>query len=194
MTFTKARFASFEAYLTADPSDLPEGRYEYWDGELVPVMSEALGNCSIATFIQLALIAIGVRYQLICPHSCEVEVPGKPQSRIPDLTVIDEIHVTLLKKRATITRKMPPPRLIVEVASPGSETSENYRRDYREKRSQYAAIGIPEYWIVDPDRAWVMVGLLISGAYQFQTFQGNEPIVSPTFPELKLTAAIVLGA
>ena len=194
MTFTKVRFASFEEYLTADVSDLPEGRCEYWNGKLVPVMTEALGNCSIATFIQLALIAIGVRYKLICPHSCEVEVPGNPQSRIPDLTVIDEIHVTLLKKRATITRKMPPPRLVVEVVSPGSETSENYTRDYRDKRNQYAAIAIPEYWIIDPDRAWFMVGTLIDGRYQFATFRGNEPIVSSTFPELKLTAAQVLEA
>ena len=193
MTFTKARFASFEEYLTADPSDLPEGRCEYWDGELVPVMSESLVNCSIATFIQLALIAIGVQYQLISPGKVEVEVSGKPQSRIPDLTVIDEIHVTLLKKRATITRKMPPPRLVVEVVSPGNEDSDNYKRDYQDKRDQYAAIGIPEYWLIDPQRSWVMVGTLISGAYQFQTFRDDEPIVSPAFPELKLTTAIVLG-
>ncbi len=194
MTFTKARFASFEEYLTAEPSDLPEGRCEYWDGELVPVMAEALGNCSIATFIQMALIAIGVQYKLISSGKFEVEVPGRPQSRIPDLTVIDEIHVTLLKKRATITRKMPPPRLIVEVVSPGSENSENYIRDYQDKRDQYAAIDVPEYWLIDPDREWIMIGTLIGGRYQFVTFQGNDAIVSPTFPELKLTAAQVLGA
>jgi Uma2 family endonuclease len=193
MTFTKARFTSFEEYLTADPSDLPEGRCEYWDGELRPVMAESIGNCSIATFIQLALIAIGLEYKLISPGKVEVEVPGKPQSRIPDLTVIDEIHLTLLKKRATITRKMPPPRLVVEVVSPGDESKPNYIRDYQDKRNQYAAIGIPEYWLIDPDRAWVMVGSLVSGAYLFKTFQGNQPIVSPTFPELMLTAAIVLG-
>ena len=194
MTFTKARFTSFEEYLTADPSDLPEGRSEYWDGELVPVMSESLVNCSIATFIQLALIAIGVQYQLISPGKVEVEVSGKPQSRIPDLTVIDEIHVTLLKKRATITRKMPPPRLVVEVVSPGNEDSDNYTRDYQDKRDQYAALGIPEYWLIDPQRSWVIVGSLVSDAYQFKTFMDDEPIVSPTFPELKLTTAIVLGA
>ena len=193
MTVTKARFTSFEAYLSAEPSDLPEGRCEYWDGELVPVMTESLNNGTIAIFIQLALIAIGVSFKLI-RHNCEVEVMGKPQSRIPDLTVIDEIHLTLLKKRATITRKMPPPQLVIEVVSPGSETSDNYKRDYEAKRDQYAAIDIPEYWLIDPDRAWVMVGTLINGQYQFATFTGNQAIVSPTFPELELTAAIVLGA
>jgi Uma2 family endonuclease len=193
MTVTKARFASFEAYLSAEPSDLPEGRCEYWDGELVPVMSESFENGTIAIFIQLALIAIGVSFKLIRPI-CEVEVPGRPRSRIPDLTVTDEIHVTLLKKRSTITRKMPPPRLVVEVVSPGSENSDNYKRDYESKRDQYAAIDIPEYWLIDPDRAWVMVGTLINGQYQFATFRGNETIVSPTFPTLELTAAIVLDA
>jgi Uma2 family endonuclease len=42
---------------------------------------------------------------------------------------------------------MPPPRLVVEVVSPGKT---NIDRDYRYKRSQYQARGIAEYWIVDP--------------------------------------------
>ena len=49
-------------------------------------------------------------------------------------------------------------------------------------------------WIVDPNRSWVMVGTLADDAYQFATFQGEEAIVSPTFPELTLTAAQVLSA
>ena len=86
---------------------------------------------------------------------------------------------------------MPPPRLIVEVVSPGGETSQNYIHDYQDKRSQYSAIGVPEYWLIDPEREWVMVGTLAStSAYQFVTFRGNDAIVSPTFPDLKLTAAI----
>ena len=194
MTFTKARFMSFEEYLTAEVSDLPEGRCEYWDGELVEVMTESSRNDAIAIFIQLALIAIGVPFKLVRPGRAEVEVIGHPRTRFPDLTVLEEIHLTLAEKRLTITRKMPPPRLVVEVVSPGNESKDNYERDYRDKRDQYAAIAIPEYWIVDPDRAWVMVGTLVSDAYEFKTFRGEEAIVSPTFPELKLTAAVVLEA
>jgi Uma2 family endonuclease len=193
MTFTKARFASFEEYLTAEVSDLPEGRYEYWDGELVPVMAESLGNGTIATFILLTLVALGIPFELI-RHNCEVEVMGRPQSRIPDLTILDEIHLTLLKKRATITRKMPPPKLVVEVVSPGTETSENYRRDYEAKRLQYAAIGIAEYWLIDPDRSWVMVGTLMDDRYQFTTFRGDEILISPSFPSLNLNVSQVLQA
>ena len=194
MTFTKARFSSFEAYLTADVSDLPEGRSEYWDGELRPVMVESPENDDIANFLFLLLVQMGVYRKLVRPGRAEVEVIGRPKNRFPDLTVLDDVHLLLMGKSNRVTREMPPPRLVVEVVSPGDESKPNYKRDYRDKRDQYAAIAIPEYWIIDPDRAWFMVGTLIGGRYQFATFRGNEPIVSPTFPELKLTAAIVLEA
>ena len=194
MTFTKARFASFEEYLTADVSDLPEERCEYWDGELVPVMTESPENDDIANYIFFLLLQMGVYRKLIRPHSCEIDVIGKPKTRFPDLTILDNVHLVLMAKSNRVTRKMPPPRLVVEVVSPGDESKPNYKRDYQDKRDQYAAIGIPEYWLVDPEREWVMVGTLVSSAYQFVTFRGNDAIVSPTFPELKLTAAIVLEA
>ena len=194
MTFTKTRFASFEEYLSAEVSDLPEGLYEYWDGELVPVMSESLGNDTIALFIQLRLIAIGVPFQLIRPHNCEIEVIGRPRTRLPDLTIMDEIHLTLLDRRLTITRKMPPPNLVVEVVSPGKENSDNYVRDYQDKRKQYAEIGIPEYWLIDPERSWVMVGTLMGDRYQFTTFREDETLISLHFPNIDLTASQVLKA
>ena len=201
MTYTKQRFASFEDYLTADVSDLPEGQYEYWDGELVEIMTESLGNGTIANLIFVALLEAGIPIQFLRPR-CEVTVPGKPPTRFPDMAVIDEIHLTLLKKRETITQTMPPPRLLVEVVSPGNQDSKNYIRDYQDKPAQYAAIGVPEMWRIDPDglrptgghRDWIQIGTLINGVYQFVTFTGDAPIVSPTFPELKLTAGQVLRA
>ncbi len=192
MVFTKPRFASFEAYLAADPSELPEGRFEYWDGDLIPVMSESIGNINIATYLFVLLIQAGFPPQLLCPGQIELVVPGKPKTRFPDLTVLEEVHLTLLDRRGTITREMPPPRVVIEVVSPGAENSENYKRDYEAKPQQYAAIAVPEYWIIDPDRDWIKVGILTNGAYQFETFRGNETIVSPTFPDLMLTAAQVL--
>ena len=84
--------------------------------------------------------------------------------------------------------------MLFRSVSPGSETSDNYIRDYRDKPSQYAAIGVPEIWLIDPVREWIQVGTLINGAYQFVTFTGNDAIVSLTFPELTLTAEQVLRA
>ena len=193
MTIAKSpQFKSFEAYLAAEPGELPEGRYEYDDGELIPLMAESELNNASANFLFLTLVNLGIPFRLIQPHSCEIEVPGRPRTRIPDLTVLDEAHIPLLQRRSTITRDMPPPRLLVEVVSPSSENSENYRRDYQDKAMQYAQIGVPEYWLIDPQRSVVAVGSLSSGTYQFARFMGQEAIVSPTFPELNLTAAQLL--
>ena len=194
MMFTKPRFASFEAYLTADSSELPEGHFEYWDGELVSVMSESGVNDFLANYLFSLLLIAGIPIELIRPHSCEVEVPGRPRTRYPDLTILDPAHLPLIERRNTITRQMPPPRLIAEVVSSGGENSENYKRDYNVKPKQYAAIAVPEYWIIDRDRAWVRIGILNNCDYQFETFRGNEPIISPTFPDLILTASQILNA
>jgi Uma2 family endonuclease len=57
-------------------------------------------------------------------------------------------------------------------------------------------ISLEEYLTYDddPDRAWVRVGTLVDGAYQFDDFTGQQPIVSPTFLSLTLTANQVLTA
>ena len=86
---------------------------------------------------------------------------------------------------------MPSPALVVEVVSPGKV---NEDRDYRYKRSEYAARGIPEDWIADPSQGRVTVLTLVDGLYEEAMFQGRDRLVSATFPNLKLTAAQVLGA
>jgi Uma2 family endonuclease len=67
-------------------------------------------------------------------------VRGEPKNRYPDLTILREEHVALLKPRNTIRLMMPPPLLVVEVVSPGKIQRE---RDYT--RSQYQDLGIGEY-------------------------------------------------
>ena len=193
MTFTKARFASFEAYLTADPSDLPEGRCEYWDGELRPVMVESLLNEMIANYLASVLWQIGIDRMLVSPGKVEIVVSGRPKTRYPDLTLLDAAHLTLMESGTRLRPTMPPPPLVVEVVSPGDEDSDNYTRDYQDKRDQYADRGIPEYWLIDPQRSWVMVGLLVAGRYKFTTFRGNQAIVSQTLPTLNLTVTRLLS-
>jgi Uma2 family endonuclease len=80
--------------------------------------------------------------------------------------------------------------LAVEVVSSGKV---NEARDYRYKRSEYAARGIPEYWIVDPEKSRVTVLTLIDGFYEEAIFQGNDQIISNTFPSLNLLVAQVLN-
>ncbi|MEP0907739.1 Uma2 family endonuclease [Leptolyngbya subtilissima ST-M1] len=120
----------------------------------------------------------------------EVVVSGRV--RIPDLLVLGENLAALLEDtdRSTITEDMPVPLLVVEVVSPGKA---NEDRDYRYKRSEYAARGIPEYWIVDPAKAKVTVLTLVDGLYEAQVLQGEVILQSPQFPELSLALAKVLS-
>jgi Uma2 family endonuclease len=84
--------------------------------------------------------------------------------------------------RSLILMDMPPLLLVVEVVSPNQE-----KRDYRYKRSEYAARGINEYWIVDPILQKVTVLEWVEGLYKEQVFTGDEVICSPLFSDVKLT-------
>jgi Uma2 family endonuclease len=67
-------------------------------------------------------------------------------------------------------------------------------------------MGIPEYWIIDyaalgakkfignPKQPTFSIYQLIDGEYQAAQFRGNDKIISPSFPELNLTAAQVFHA
>jgi Uma2 family endonuclease len=80
------------------------------------------------------------------------------------------------------------PLLVVEVVSPDS-----INRDYRYKRSEYAALEIPEYWIVDPLESKVSVLLWDDGLYEEFVFTGTQVIASKTFLDLELTVNQVLA-
>jgi len=51
----------------------------------------------------------------------------------------------------------------MEVVSEGTEAR---RRDYEDKRFDYAKAGIPEYWIVDPEQQRITVLVLEGNAYR----------------------------
>ncbi len=192
MTQAKPQFASFEEYLALDPGDLPEGRFEYADGELVELMPESSWNDEIATYLFLAFVAIGIPFQLIKTGTGEIEVIGRPRTRIPDLVVLREEHPELTRRRLTITRQMPPPRLIAEVISPGAR---NRQRDTIDKRLQYAEIQVPEYWLIDPESQTITVLQLNHDPYvEFGVFRGDEAIQSVTFGPLPFIANQVLQA
>ncbi|MEO0804343.1 MAG: Uma2 family endonuclease, partial [Cyanobacteria bacterium J06642_2] len=120
-----------------------------------------------------------------------VTAGSRATTRLPDLLVFTEELAAAYRgaTRGTITLDMPPPQLVVEVARPGSE---NRDLDYRYKRSEYAARGIAEYWIVDPHQEKVTIFELIAGFYEEKVFAGDEALVSPTFGQLALVARKLL--
>ena len=65
----------------------------------------------------------------------------------------------------------------------------NRDRGYRYKRSEYAARGIQEYWIVDPELSRVTVLSLIDGLYEETIFEEEQKISSNVIPQFSLIAA-----
>jgi Uma2 family endonuclease len=192
---------TFEEYLSYE--DSTDNRYELIDGELVTLPPESGLNAYIARYLLVAFISSGlVPLRLISVNACEIQVPvlksGDAANRYPDLVILQEEHWDLTQNRLTVTLTMPPPRLAIEVVSPGKVGNE---RDYdplrglrQRKRDQYAARGIPEYWIVDPQKQAVTVLWLESGQYlEVGVFRDRTSILSPTFPLLCLTAEQALG-
>lgn len=190
MTQAKVKLTTFEEYLSYSDETQIEGRYELINGELVELPPESEPNNWVANNLQFLLASTNiVARRLIKTHSCEVQVPVlQPKdsaNRYPDLVVLRPEHLELMQRRLTLTLDMPPPRLIIEVVSPGKT---NRDRDYIHKRAQYAAIGVPEYWLTDSVAQTVMVLSLAGEAYQeVGTFGKQEAIASVEFTGLELT-------
>ncbi|MGB3309076.1 MAG: Uma2 family endonuclease [Nodosilinea sp.] len=189
MVQLKQQFQSFEDYLAYD--DGTENLYELFNGELIEVPPESGFNVEIATLL-LIEFARQVGYRQVRGHGLELEVRGEPKNRYPDLTVIYAEQVDLLRRRNTVRISMGPPILVAEIFSPG-EVQRN--RDDIAKRSQYQDLGIPEYWIIDPQEATVLVLELRDGVYgEAATFRGGERVRSPQLGPLDVAAQALFGA
>jgi Uma2 family endonuclease len=197
MVQAKQRFSTFEEYLSYRDTEQDNIRYELIEGGLIELAPESPQNNFIARRLLFFLAAHDIiPLELLVNHACEIQVPVlQPKdaaNRFPDLVILRPEHPDLMGNRLTITSLMPPPRLIVEVVSPGKT---NRDRDYINKRAQYAAIAVPEYWLIDPAAGTVLVLQLQDEAYvEVGVFHGLDRILSPTFPDLELTAAQVLSA
>jgi Uma2 family endonuclease len=195
MVQARPRFKTIEEYAALDASDLPECRFELVDGEIVEMGAESYQNLRIAVFLMSALLHF-VPHYLLC-IGAEIEVSSRSvTSRFPDLIVTTEDLHRLLQGRARsiITLTMPAPALVVEVVSPGPESSSNYQREYVDKPREYVARGIPEYWRIDPSRDVVAVLVLDGTAYQVHEFRGRDRVTSPQFNQLALMAEQILKA
>jgi Uma2 family endonuclease len=118
----------------------------------------------------------------------------------PDVMVVDRTEVakeSLWQEQSIITRG-DSIKFVAEVVSG------NWQNDYARKVEDYAALGIPEYWIADylglggirhigkPKQPTLSICTLVDGEYEINLFRGNDAIASPTFPNLNLTARQVL--
>ena len=194
MVQAQSKKLTFDEYLNY--SNDTGQRYELIDGELIALPPESEPNNFIANYLFFYLASSGlVPLRLIKTHNCEVQVAvlrsGDAANRYPDLIILEPEHIPLTATRLTITFDMLPPRLVMEVVSPGRVGRD---RDYDRKRAQYAARGIAEYWAIDPIEQVVTVLRLEDGQYvEVGVFRDGEAIVSPMFPQLSLTVQQILS-
>jgi len=175
---------TLEEFLVYD--DDTETLYEFEDGEIILMASESETNRRIASFLFACFLQQGVpSYRL--SMKTEIITTGS-RMRIPDLVIFSEELAAVMKgaNRSIVMPEMPAPALVVEVVSPNQSD-----RDYRYKRSEYAARGITEYWIVDPLLLKVTVLEWVEGFYEEKVYEGEQVITSILFPELKLTTVQV---
>lgn len=120
----------------------------------------------------------------------------------PDIMVIDRTALMdePIWEQQSVICQANSIRLIAEVVS------SNWQNDYARKMEDYGSLGIPEYWIVDyaglggerfigrPKEPTLTLCVLVEERYQDLQLKGAARIMSPTFPNLNLTARQVLNA
>lgn len=185
-----SKLMTIEEYLNYD--DGTDTCYELENGELIAMPTESLFNCQIAKLLMFEL-AKHVPVVLIFLKDIEIVVSGiRAKVRRPDLVVLSEdCYLALSSQRSnTIAYDMPPPTLVVEVVSPGQE---NRDRDYRHKRTEYAARGINEYWIIDPEMQQITICLWVNGQYEDKVYTKDVQVVSTVVAGFTLTANEILS-
>ncbi len=171
MTTAPSPYTRFEGWTVDDLRDLPEDgmRYELVDGCLEVSPPEATRNYWAAQQIVHLLRTLLPREWIALPG------PGvgfdRRNYRQPDAVVIRR---TLLDTDDDIVRPEDV-LLAVEVMSPSSVT-----RDRVTKPTQYAAVGIPHFWRLEP-KAPVLVTHALDGTTYRETgrFTGEVEIDQP---------------
>lgn len=186
----QVKYLSYEEYYAYD--DGSDICYELEDGELVAMPPESIFNSDVSRRLFFALGKF-IPPHLLAYKEVSIEVSGRrAKVRIPDLIILgEECRIALeMTKRGTITHDMPPPLVVIEVVSAGHE---NESRDYRFKRSEYAARGIAEYWIVDPVRSQIMLLSWVEGFYEEAIYTGDVVIKSGVIPDIEIDLRDILG-
>lgn len=174
MVTTRDCLLTFEDYLNHQTDDAASDvRYELVDGELIPMNPPRIEHFLIAQFLSDYLRQVIGQNNLPWMVFAEIGVrTGFRRSRVVDLCVVQREQVQELAGRSAVFET--PPLLAVEIVS-----LDSIGRDYRYKRSEYAAAGISEYWIVDPLENRLTILQLQEGFYEVVLTDQSGVIQSP---------------
>jgi Uma2 family endonuclease len=203
MTQTLRKLTTFDEFIEWYPENA-QRRYELYDGVIVEMAPPVGDHEEIvgfsATKITLEFSRLNLPYFI--PKTSFVKPLENDSAYSPDVLLLNRanlINEPRWKKESTVSQSASIP-LVIEVVST------NWRDDYLKKYADYEEMGIPEYWIVDyaalggrefigkPKQPTILIFSLEEGEYVVNKFRGNDKIISPTFPELNLTAQQIFQA
>ena len=164
-------------------------RGEWVDGEVIPFMSTSTRHGQLVWFL-IHLIGSYLEPRPIGEaFPPEIELRTRDGSaRQPDLQVVLHEHADRIEEM----RVRGAADLVVEIISPDSVT-----RDRRDKLAEYAAAGVPEYWIVDPRSGREAVDLYLldaEGRYERTAVDIDGRLATRVLPGLWLDAAWLTAA
>ena len=147
---------------------------ELWHGRLIASPSPTPFHQIIAYRLQDALHRWVDRRKLGVVLGAPSDVVLAPDLALqPDVLFIAKARQNIIK-----THVYGAPDLVMEVVSP-----DRPRRDYKDKKEQYEAHGVREYWIVDPDRQRIEVWSLQGDFYQLAgVYSGKQLAASALLP------------
>jgi Uma2 family endonuclease len=204
MTQTLRKLTTFDEFIEWYPEN-SQKRYELYDGVIIEIAPQVGDHEEIIGFLVGEIVAEYKRLNLsyFIPKTAFIKPPENDSAYSPDVLLLNRanlINEPRWKKESTVSQSASIP-LVIEVVST------NWRDDYLKKYADYVRVasrreemGILEYWIVDyaglggrefigkPKQPTILICSLEEGEYVVNKFRGDDRIISPTFPELNLTA------
>jgi Uma2 family endonuclease len=201
-TLPAQKLFTFDEFVSWYPNN--GKRYELHNRAIIEMPPPTGDHESVIGFLagEISVEYKRLKLPYFIPKSAFVKTPLADSAYLPDILLLNSnnlINEPRWKKESTVTQATSVP-LIVEVVST------NWRDDYYDKFGDYEEMGILEYWIVDyaanggrkfignPKQPTIFVCELVDGEYQMHEFRNDERIVSPTFPQLNLTANQIFSA
>jgi Uma2 family endonuclease len=147
-------FPTFESFIEWVDEDTSA---EWVEGEVYFMSPASTRHQLLAGFLAAIMRAYVEQHQLgtILTAPFKMKIPGYGAE--PDILFVEMKHKQRLRK----TYLDGPADLVIEIVSPDS-----VERDRIKKYNDYEAAGIPEYWLIDPERETAEFYQLLNGRYQ----------------------------
>lgn len=159
-----------------------DDRRELVDGVLMEVERPTKWHEFICAFLIKTLMTWGERRGLVVLGSGYRVRINDHRGAVPDVQLLTEATYDAAGPNGLESGH---PELVIEVVSPSSRTHDGLR-----KLDWYAKIGVPEYWLVNPETRSLVVHRLQHGVYAIvQHSEGQEVFRSKTFKGLRVPLA-----